>query len=442
MFSFIYIIIIKKNIDFKGDLKTMDPDAEPNTIIIKLIILIALLFMSAFFSSAETAFISADKFKIRQLIQDGNKKAKVVSKVLEDKDSMISAILIGNNIVNIFASSLTTTMVYEIYGNEFVSIATGILTVVVLMFGEIMPKTFAGKYAEKISMIYAPILYILVKIMTPVIWVVNLFSAFFMRMFGIQTKASDTRVTEDVLKTMLDMSLEDDQIEEEEHEIIKNVLESNDSCAKEIMIPRGSVIGITDDYDYNAIMDTFKTEKYSRLVVLGVEKGNVRGIVYLKDFLFVNNNDFDINNVLREPYFTHETKNIQDLLKDMRKEAATMAVVLDEYGEMAGIVTIEDIVEEFVGQIRDEYDDEELREIKKISDTEYEVKGFVNLNDINEFANIDLESENYNSVGGYVIENMDEFPQTGDTITVGKIRFDVLESIDNKIERIKITIES
>ena len=239
---------------------------------------------------------------------------------------------------------------------------------------------------------------------------------------------------------MLDMSLEDDQIEEEEHEIINNVLESNDACAKDIMVPRSNVIGITDDYTYDDIMSTFKTERYSRLVVLDVEKEKVRGIVYLKDLLFVDGNAFDMATILREPYYTYETKNIQDLLKEMRKDSSPMSIVLDEYGEMVGIVTIEDILEEFVGQIRDEYDEEELRQIKKISDTEFEVEGAINLDDVNDVTGLELESENYNSVGGFIIEHLEELPKTGDALEVNGVRFEVVESVDNKIEKVRIKI--
>ena len=412
----------------------MDADADPYTTIIKLIILFILLALSAFFSSAETAFISADKFAIRQLIQDGNKRAKRVSKILEDKDAMISSILIGNNIVNISASALTTTLVYEVYGNEFVSLATGILTVLVLMFGEIMPKTLAGKYSEKIVMAYAPILYILIKLMTPVIWIVNLISAIFMRVFGVETKASDTVVTEDVLKTMLDMSLEDDQIEPEEHEIINNVLEANDSCAKDIMVPRSNVVGITDEFTYDEVFETFKREKYSRLVVLDENRDQVLGILYMKDVMFCESSEFDMHQMLRKPYFTFETKKTQDILTDLRKTSNSMAVVLDEYGGLAGILTLEDIIEEYVGQIRDEYDDDELRQIEKIEDDIYEVEGALNLDDLNDVLGLGLQSENYNSVGGYIIEKLDELPKAGDVVEADGIRFEVVDVEDNRIE--------
>lgn len=418
----------------------MNADADPSNIILKLIILITLLILSAFFSSAETAFISSDKFAIRQLIQDGNKKAKKVSKILENKDEMISAILIGNNIVNIFASSLTTTLVYEIYGNAYVSIATGILTIVVLMFGEIMPKTIAGKYAEKIAMAYAPGLYLLIKAMTPVIWVVNFISGIFMRIFGVETKASDTVVTEDVLKTMLDMSLEDDQIEPEEHEIINNVLEANGFCAKDIMIPRSNVIGITDEYSYEEVVETFKKEKYSRLVVLDKDRDVVLGILYMKDVFFIKSEEFDMCKMLRQPYFTCETKKTQDILTELRATSNSMAIVLDEYGGLAGILTIEDIIEEYVGQIRDEYDEDELKQIKKIDENTYEVEGALNLTDLNDFLELDLQSENYNSVGGYIIEKLERFPESGDEVITDVMYLKVSNVIDNRIEKVVIKL--
>ena len=419
----------------------MDPDADPSTTIIKLIIIAMLLAMSAFFSSAETAFISADKFAIRQLSQSGNRRAKKVAKILEDKDAMISAILIGNNIVNLSASALTTTLVYEVYGNEFVSLATGILTIIVLLCGEIIPKTIAGKHAEKIAMTYAPILHILINAMTPIIWIVNLVGGFFMRIFGVETKASDTMITEDVLKTMLDMSLEDDQIEPEEHEIISNVLEANEFCAEDIMVPRSNVIGITDDYTYEEVMETFKTEKYSRLVVLDEDKEVVLGILHMKDVVFLEPEEFDMHKLLRKPYFTCETKKTQDILTELRRTSNSMAVILDEYGGLVGILTIEDIIEEYVGQIRDEYDADELKQIRQIDETTYEVEGSLNLSDLNDALDLELKSENYNSVGGYIIERLEEFPKTGDQLETETVSLRVTDVVDNRIEKILVTLK-
>lgn len=419
----------------------MDPDAEPTTLIIKFVILFILLACAAFFSAAETAFMSVDKFEVRKLIQSGSKKAKRVAKVLEDKDSMLSAILIGSNIVNIAASSFATMIVATHWGDSYVSIGTAILTVIVMFCCEIMPKSISGKYAAKTAMLFATILYIFVKVLTPVIFIVNLISGFFMKMFGVETKASDTVVTESVIKTMLDMGLEDEQIEPEEHEIIHNVLEANDDCAKDIMVPRSNVVGITEDYDYNRVVETFKQERYSRLVVLDLNKEKVRGILYMKDILFVNPTEFNMDKLLREPYFTYETKNIQDLLKEMRRTSNTMSVVLDEYGEMVGILTIEDIIEEFVGQIRDEYDTDELKQIRQLSDNEYEVEGSVGLSDINDVTGLNLDSENYNSIGGFIIERLEELPSTGDILDTEEAHFEVVESVDNKIEKVKITIK-
>lgn len=418
----------------------MDPDAEPTTLIIKFVILFILLACAAFFSAAETAFMSVDKFEVRKLIQSGNKKAKRVAKVLEDKDSMLSAILIGSNIVNIAASSFATMMVATHWGDSYVSIGTAILTIVVMFCCEIMPKSISGKYAAKTAMIFATILYIFVKVLTPVIFIVNLISGFFMKIFGVETKASDTVVTESVIKTMLDMGLEDDQIEPEEHEIIHNVLEANDDCARDIMIPRSNVVGITENYTYEQIIETFKQERYSRLVVLDENREKVRGILYMKDFLFIKPEEFQMKQMLREPYFTYETKNIQDLLKEMRKTSNTMSVILDEYGEMVGILTIEDIVEEFVGQIRDEYDAEELKQIKQISEKEYEVEGSVSLSDFNDVTGMELDSQDYNSIGGFLIENLEELPKTGDKLETPDAIFEVLQCVDNKIEKVKIQI--
>lgn len=415
-------------------------DVDSSALIIKIITLIALLFLSAIFSSTETAFMSIDKFQLRQLIQEGKKRAKTVNTILENKDAMLSAILIGNNVVNISASSLTTTIVYELYGNEFVSIATGILTIVVLIGGEILPKTIAGKYPEKMAMLYAPILYLYIKFLTPIIWLLNVVINTFMRLFKIEANPMDTVVTEEVVKTMLDMSLEDDQIEEEEHEIISNVLDSNTSCARDIMIPRTNVISIKETATYDEIKEKFKEEKYSRLVVMNEKQNSVLGIITIKDVLFANPEIFDLVKLLRQPYITYESKKISELLKEMQKHYISMAVILDEYGDLVGIVTIEDILEEFVGQIRDEYDEDELKQIKKISENTYEIDGSLNLDDMNDELNTALTSDEYNSIGGYIIEQLEEFPQNGDSITHDNIKIEVLEVNNNRIEKVRLTI--
>jgi CBS domain containing-hemolysin-like protein len=262
-----------------------------------------------------------------------------------------------------------------------------------------------------------------------------------MRLLGIETKATDTRVTEDVLKTMLDMSLEDDQIEPEEHEIINNVLEANDFCARDIMVPRANVVGISKDYTYDDVVDVFKKEGYSRLVVLDERNEKVEGILYLKDMMFLPREEFNMEKLLREPYFTFETKKTQDLLTELRRTANSMAVVLDEYGSLAGILTIEDIVEEFVGQIRDEYDADELKQIKKIDDNTYEIYGAVNITDVNEATGLELESDNYNSIGGYIIERLEDFPTGGEKVETADAKFEVLHVENNRIEKVKISLK-
>lgn len=420
----------------------MDPDtADPYSTIIKFIILALFIIMSALFSSAETAFISSDKFTIRQLIQEGNKRAKKVNKILENKDAMLSAILIGNNVVNLSASSLTTTLVYELYGNAFVSIATGILTLVVLICGEIVPKTLAGKYPEKIAMAYAPILHIFIKALTPVIFILNFIISIIMKILRIKADPMDTIVTEDVVKTMLDMSLEDGQIEKEEHEIINDVLELNDSCAKDIMIPRTHVVSIRETATYDDIVKVYQEEKYSRLVVLNEKQNEVLGVINIKDMLFLNKETFKLQDILRKPYVTYESKKISDLLKELRKGQNNMAVILDEYGDLVGIITIEDILEEIVGQIRDEYDADELKQIKKIDENIYEIEGSLNIDDVNEALSINLESEEYNSIGGYIIEKLELFPKAGDKYEQEGIYLEVLEVVNNRIEKVKLEIK-
>lgn len=405
----------------------------------QIIILVILLLLSGFFSSAETALTTVNKIRIRALADEGNKRAATVLKITEDSGKLLSAILIGNNIVNLSASSLTTTLVYGLAGPA-VAIATGILTILILIFGEITPKTMASIHAEKMSLIYAPIIYWMMKLMTPIIFIINGMSGFVFLLIGVDPNKRNDQMTENELRTIVDVSHEDGVIEEEEKEMIHNVFDLGDAKAKDVMVPKINVTFADIDMTYDELIHLFREDKFTRLPVYEGSKDNVIGTINIKDLLLYDTDkDFSIRDFLRKAHFTYEFKDISELLVEMRTSSFNIAIVLDEYGETAGIITLEDILEEIVGEIHDEYDENEEENILSISDLEYIVEGSTNLDDLNDSLHLNLESDDYDSVGGFIIDHLDRLPVTGDEITTAEGIRMVVDALDkNRIEKVHI----
>lgn len=410
----------------------------------QLIILFILLLLSGFFSSAETALTTVNKIRMRSLAEEGNRRAETVLKLTENSGKLLSAILIGNNIVNLSASSLTTTLAYGL-GGTAVAIASGILTLLILLFGEITPKTMASIHAEKLSLFYAPVIGLFMKLMTPVIFVVNSLSNIVLFILRIDPNQKVNAMTETELRTIVDVSHEDGVIESEEKEMIYNVFDLGDAKAKDVMVPRINVTFADINSSYDELIALFREDKFTRLPVYSESKDNVVGTINMKDLLLFDNNqkDFHIKDILREAYFTYEYKNISELLVEMRKASFNIAIVLDEYGETAGLITLEDILEEIVGEIHDEYDENEEEKIRKINDLEYIIEGSTNLDDLNDVLNLNLESEDYDSVGGFIIEHLDRLPETKDEISTEEGIRMVVEKLDkNRIEQVHLYLPS
>lgn len=410
----------------------MDPSAAA-----QLIILIILLALSAFFSSAETALTTANKIRMRSLADEGNKSAKTVLRITDDSGKMLSAILIGNNIVNLSAASLTTSLAYSL-GGSMVAIANAALTIAILLFGEITPKTMATIHAEKISLAYAGIVNIFMKIATPVIFLINGLAKGVLILFRVDPNAKNNMMTETELRTIVDVSHEDGIIESGEKEMIYNVFDMGDAKAKDVMVPRVHVTFADINSSYEELIDIFREDKFTRLPVFEETTDNVVGTINMKDLLlFDNTKEFHVKDILREAYFTYEYKSISELLVEMRQASFNIAIVLDEYGETAGLITLEDLLEEIVGEIHDEYDENEEDFVREISETEYLIEGSMNLDDLNDRLDLSLESEDYDSLGGFIIEHLDRFPEAGDTIvTDDGIRL-IVETLDkNRIETV------
>ena len=412
-----------------------------STDVMQLVIVVILIGLSAFFSSAETAFTTVSKIRIRSLCEEGNKRAMKVNKIIEDSGNMLSAILIGNNIVNIGASSLATTLAINIWGSYATGIVTGVLTLIILIFGEITPKTLATIHAEKIALTYSNIIYGLMWVLTPVIFVVNKLSLGVLTIFRVDPSKKTNTITETELRTIVDVGHEEGVIESDERKMINNVFDFGDSLAKDIMVPRIDMVCIGKDDSYEEILSVFKKEKYTRIPVYEDSQDNVIGILNVKDLLLSDNtSEFNVVDIMREPYFTYEYKKTSELLDEMKKTSNNISIVLDEYGATAGLITLEDILEEIVGEIRDEYDSDEEDSIRRIKDNEYLIDGIMKLDDINEALDTELESEDYDSLGGLVIEMLDHLPAKGESVEYKNYRF-VVEKLDkNRIDKVHMYI--
>ena len=410
---------------------------------VQVVILVILLGLSAFFSSAETALTTVNKIKMRSLADDGNKRAKIVLKLTDNPGKMLSAILIGNNIVNLSASSLTTTIAIGFGADIAVAIATGIITVLILIFGEITPKTVATINSEKLSLVYAYPIHFIMIVLTPISFLVNILARIILFILRVDPNAKPDAMTEDELRTIVEVSHESGVIEEEEREMINNVFDLGDAKAKDVMVPRVNVVFADVESSYEELIDIFREHKFTRLPVYEETTDNVIGTINMKDLLLYDHKEeFSIREFLREAYFTYEHKIVSELLVEMREASYNIAIVLDEYGETAGLITLEDILEEIVGEIHDEYDEYEEDELlTRINDFEYILEGSISLDDLDDRLELKLESEEYDSLGGFIIENLDRHPEVGDEITTEKGLRLVVDSLDkNRVQKVHIYI--
>ena len=408
----------------------------------QLITVIILVSLSAFFSSSETALTTVNQIRMRTLADNGDKRAARVLRVTGNPGKMLSAILIGNNIVNLSASSISTSLAIHLFGNTGAGIATGILTFLILIFGEVTPKTMATIKADSMSLTVAAPIGLLMKILTPVIFIINKLSLGLMFLLHVNIKDAQKKMTEEELRTIVDVSQENGVIEHEERDMIHNLFDFGDAEAKEIMVPRIDMTFVQADATYQEVLDIFRQDMFTRLPVYEDSTDNVIGIINMKDFLLQNDTpEFSVRNLLREPYFTYEHKNTADLFLEMRKSSISLAIVLDEYGVTAGLITLEDLLEEIVGEIRDEYDADEEDDITRISDREFYVLGSANLNDVSEALSLHFTSDDYDTIGGYCLGLLDHLPEKNEIILTDNnilLRIDRMEK--NRIERIYIRL--
>ena len=409
---------------------------------IQICTVVVLLGLSGFFSSAETALTTVNRMRVRTLAEAGDKKAVTLTKVIEDPGKMLSTILVGNNIVNLSASSLMTTLAMELFGSKAVGLATGILTLLILVFGEISPKTLATIHSERLALQYARVIYLMMTLLTPVIYCINQLSMGFLFLLRVDPNKKQEAITEDELRTIVEVSHEEGVIESEEKKMINNVFDFGDSVAKDVMVPRIDMVMVDVDTTFEELMEIFRREKFTRFPVYEETTDNVIGIINVKDILLAERQAFTIRDFLRQPLYTYEYKKTSELMAEMRKTLHNIIIVLDEYGATAGMVTLEDMLEEIVGEIRDEYDEDEEDEVRMIAADEYLVSGSTKLDDLNSWLDLKLESEDYDSIGGLVIGLLDHLPEEGEEVCHEGLRL-VVECVEkNRIEKIHLYILS
>ncbi|MDQ0150321.1 CBS domain containing-hemolysin-like protein [Eubacterium multiforme] len=407
----------------------------------QIILLIILLILSAFFSMSETALMSLSKIRIRHMVEEGVKGAKLVEKLIEDPNKLLGAILIGNNIVNIGASSLATSLAVKMSGGSegAVVIATGVMTVLVLIFGEITPKSIAKQKSEAVSLKVSKPIKLCVFIFKPFVTIFTIISSVFIKIFGGDPKAAEPFITEEELKTMVGVSEEEGVLEDVEKEMIFNVFDFADLQVKDVMVQRVDVTAIEINDGYDELLKVIKEEQFSRIPVYDDTIDDIVGILNVKDLIIAgyNGGELIVKDYMREPLYTFEFKKITELFTEMKKSRNHMAVVLDEYGGTVGIVTIEDLVEEIVGDIEDEYD-KERDSIEVIKEDEYVVDGSARLDDVSDLIGVNMESEEFDSVGGLIIGALGRIPEEHEEVVIDRIKFVVEEVEKNRIMKVRI----
>lgn len=402
--------------------------------ILEIVLLVLLVFLSAVFSSTEIAMFSISELRIRHLIEQDVKHARLFKKLRDDSHKLLITILIGNNIVNIGAASIATALAIRMFGNIGVGIATGVMTVIILIAGEITPKAFATKNSQSISLFMTPIIGFLMKLSYPVVWVFDKLTLFIVPDGDLRRPL----VTEEEVRDILKLSEEQGSIKRQEEVMIQNIFKLDDTTVEEIMRPRPDVFAIEAGQQISSIKQKVKESGYSRVPVFEGDLDNIKGILYAKDLISVQS-DKIIDTLLRPVFFIPETKLIDSLLRDFKQKKIHIAVVVNEYGTMMGIVTIEDFLEEIVGEIFDETDGKEDMEkpIRSTGKNTYSLKGKADMKEIAELLGFELPKDaEYTSLSGFIMSELNRVPQQGDQLTRGGWIFEVSDIQNRRVEEV------
>ena len=409
----------------------------------EIILLIILIGLSGFFSASETALTAFKSSNLEDVEDEHPKAAELLRKWLKKPNEMLTGILLGNNIVNILASSIATAVAFSMIGNggRAIAIVTLCMTLVILIFGEITPKVVAKNYSSKVAMLVILPIYYISLLTLPVIKVLIFISKVIGKIFGIHISDENLMITEADIRSYVNVGEAEGVIEEDEKEMIHSIFEFGETSAKEVMTPRTSMFALEAEETIGEVWEEIKENGFSRIPVYDEEGiDNIIGVLYLKDLLDIvmsGRTDVPLKECLREVYFVPETKSIMEILEEFKRKKVHMAIALDEYGGTVGVLTIEDLIEEIVGEIQDEYDKEEGELIKPVGDELYEVDAMIDIETLNKELEIELpESEDYESLGGLVVTEMGKVGEAGDSIQVGNIKMNVLEVDKMRVSKV------
>lgn len=409
---------------------------------VEIILLIILIILSGFFSGVETAFVSLDRVKLRQMKESGAKNSDLVTSLKDDPHKLISTLLIGNNLVNIGASAIATAIAIDIWGNLGVAIATGVMTFVILFFGEITPKSIAMAKSEAICSLASPFIYFLSKLLVPVLWFSDLLTKKLSHIFG--GRFEDELITEEEIMSFVKMGEEIGSIEKDEKEMINNIFQMNDTEIKDIMVPKVKIVSINGSKRIKDVVKKVINSGHSRFPVYIDEKDNIKGILFTKDLMkeLTNNNaDGLVKDICQDVFFVPETKKADLLLHDFQKKKVHMAIAVNEYGDVTGIVTLEDVLEEIVGEIYDETDKVEVK-IKKVDSKMYDIDGETHLDEIAKKTGYRLKTKNdINTISGYIMDKVGRIPKQGEILDLKKLKLRISAVNGNRIEKVKMIVK-
>ena len=413
-------------------------------IIAEICLLILFISFSAFFSTSETALISVSKIRMRTLEENGNRGARRVLELIDHKDEMITAILIGNNIVNVGASALATSVALDLYGDAGVAVATGVMTVLILIFGEITPKTIAAAHCEFISLAASRIIFPLVRITRPLVRIFMAVTSGLMSVLGIRKGNDQPTVSEDELFTIIDVGHEEGVIERHEKKMLTNVFKFTDILVKDVMIPHVDIVGIDIDSTYEETLELFRTSNYSKIPVYSKTIDDIRGFLIMRDFFLYDGDRslFRIEDLIVEPMFIYESKKASDLFREMNSRSKNVAIVVDEFGSTAGLVALNDLAAEIFGEMAGEVP-EIADQAVKISENEYIVSGRLYLDDLDEMLDLDLDNETESqTIAGFVMEQLGHIPAEGESVQYEGNDYIVLHVAGNRVEKIRIRLNA
>lgn len=401
------------------------------------------LVSSAYFSASETALTSLSELKVKHMIQDLGENGKKLELWLLHPNKVLYTLLIGNNIVNILSSVLAADWAYKVFKDSSIALVTGVMTILIIFFGEIIPKTFAKNNAEKFSLFTMNILRIFFILFYPFSYTINILVKFLIVLFGGKLGHDGPKITEDELEFLISIGEKEGVLENQKKEMLHNIFEISETYVKEVMVPLNDVTMIEINTPLNEIINIIAKTEYSRIPVYEDNMDNVTGILYSKDIIkFINRGleGLNIKNILKKPYFVPSTKRIDDLLREFQINRIHLALVVDEYGSIAGLVTLEDILEEIVGEIRDEYDKEEEEDIKQINENEYIIKGRLNLDDFCEFFGVEKKPamDEYETVSGLIFDIADKIPEVGEEYIYDGYKLIIVEKDGRKLKKIKL----